>query len=106
MSGTSKRRPRWLAAVLADRHGGGALAPSPAAARGAKGVADQPQRRRPEADEQGAALCVAPLFLIDGLRPDPQGDAEAHGPERRAVQLPIAQSDPVQGIYEHDGERP
>jgi hypothetical protein len=34
-------------------------------------VADQPDRRRPQADEQRAAFGVAALVLVDGLGSDP-----------------------------------
>src|SRR6185437_2110426 len=53
-------------------------------------VADEPEHRRPEADEQGPALSVATLVLVDGLGPDPQPDAQAYRPERRRVQVRAA----------------
>jgi hypothetical protein len=40
-------------------------------------VADEPEHRWPEADEEGAAFGVAAFVLIDGFRTDPEADAEA-----------------------------
>ena len=51
-----------------------------------RGVADQPEHRGPEPDEQGAALGVAALFLRHGLGADPEADAEADGAQRRGVE--------------------
>jgi hypothetical protein len=46
-----------------------------------KGVADQPDQRWPQANEQGPALGVAALVLVDRLGADPQRDAEPNGTE-------------------------
>jgi hypothetical protein len=42
------------------------------------GVADQPEHRGPQPDEEGAALGVPALVLIDGLGADPQPDAKGY----------------------------
>ena len=44
-----------------------------------EGVADQPDQGWPQADEEGPALGVAALVLVDRLGADPQRDAERHG---------------------------
>jgi len=49
-------------------------------------VAEQPEHGRPQADEQGAPLGVPALLLGDGLRADPQRDAEDDPAERGAVE--------------------
>jgi hypothetical protein len=46
-----------------------------------EGVADQPDQRWPQANEQGPALGVAALVLVDRLGADPQRDAEPNGTE-------------------------
>jgi len=44
-------------------------------------VAEQPQRWRPQSDEQRPALGVSALVLIDGLCSLPQRDAQGDRPE-------------------------
>jgi hypothetical protein len=39
-------------------------------------IADEPEHRWPQPDEEGAPLRVAAHVLIDGLGPDPQADAQ------------------------------
>src|SRR4051794_24932332 len=63
--------------------------PAPVAAL--ERVADQPEHRRPQADEQGAPLGVAALVLVDGLGADPQADAEGDARERGAVAVPVTE---------------
>jgi len=58
-------------------------------------VADQPERRRPQADEQRAALGAAALVLADRLRPDPQADAQRDRTQGHELQVPAAQADAV-----------
>src|SRR3954471_12690841 len=78
---------------------------SPAAAVVALGaaqrIADEPERRRPQPDEQGAALGVAALVLVDGLRADPQRDAQSDGAHRDELQVVAAQADRADGGDEH-----
>lgn len=64
-------------------------------------LADQVDRRRPEADEQRAAFRVPAFILVHRLGPDPEGDAQAHGAHRREVQVPPAHPDPVQLRDQH-----
>src|SRR4029078_7109934 len=53
-------------------------------------VAYQPEHRRPEADEQRSPLGVSPLLLVDGLRADPERDAEVDRRERACLEVPVA----------------
>ena len=59
-------------------------------------VADEPEHRRPQPDEERAALGVAALVLVDGLGADPQPDAQARSSPARRVQVPAAQADVVE----------
>ena len=59
-------------------------------------LSHEPQRRRPEPDEQGTPLGVAALVLIEGLRADPERDAESDRSERERLEMPIVQP------FEHD----
>src|SRR4029450_9869789 len=64
-------------------------------------VADQPEHGGPEADEQGPALGVVAVLLVDGLGPDPEAEAEGDRPERRRLQVPAAQAGRVQRLDQH-----
>src|SRR4051794_9370962 len=64
-------------------------------------VADQPEHRRPQAYEQRPPLGVAALVLVDGLRPDPQADAQPDTGHRGAVEVVAAQADVMQLLREH-----
>jgi hypothetical protein len=55
------------------------------------GVADQPEHRRPQADEDGAPLGVAPLLLVDGLGAYPQRQAQHDRSQGGEVQVQTAQ---------------
>src|SRR5689334_5463799 len=48
----------------------------------AQRIADLPQRRSPQSNEQRSALGVAALLLVDRLRSDPESDAKSHRPCR------------------------
>jgi hypothetical protein len=69
-------------------------------------LADQVDRRRPEADEQGAAFRVSAFVLVHGLRPDPEDDAQADRAHRREVQVPPAHPDRMQPPYQHEPRLP
>jgi hypothetical protein len=60
----------------------------PPTPRAGERLADQPQGRRPKPDEEGASLGIPALVLVDGLRPDPEDDAETDRSERGGVELP------------------
>src|SRR5690349_24724978 len=64
-------------------------------------VADQPDHRRPEADEQCPALGVAALVLIDRLGADPEADAQADAGHRRDLHLPRAQTAAIEEGRQH-----
>src|SRR4051794_32729284 len=66
-----------------------------------QGVADEPEHRRPEPDEQRAALRVAACLLVDDLRADPQRQAQPDAAQRRAVKGPRRQADALEGLDEH-----
>ena len=66
-----------------------------------EGVADQPEHRRPEADEQGPALGVVAVVLVDRLGPDPEPETEGDRPERRHLQVRAAQAGRVQRLDQH-----
>jgi hypothetical protein len=50
-------------------------------------VADLPERRRPETDEQSAPFSVAAFVLVDRLGTDPEADAEADRAQRERVKM-------------------
>src|SRR5688572_25311630 len=52
------------------------------------GVADHPEHRRPQPDEQRPALGVPALLLIHRLRADPQRHAEPDRRQRSHVEMP------------------
>ncbi len=64
-------------------------------------VPDQPEHRRPEADEERSPLRIAPLVLVDRLCTDPEADAEADRAERRGLELPGAKPEPMEKIQQH-----
>ena len=64
-------------------------------------VSDQPDRWRPQADEQRSALGVTALVLIDGLGADPQNDAQSDGTEREALHVPGPKADCVEALGQH-----
>src|SRR3954470_14104989 len=64
-------------------------------------VADQPEHRRPQADEQRAPLRVAALVLIDRLGADPQRDAEPDAPERGGVEGPAGEAGVMDRLRDH-----
>src|SRR5512132_3390764 len=66
-----------------------------------EGVADQPEHRGPEADEQGPAFGVVAVVLVDGLGPDPEAEAEGDRAERRRLQVRAAQAGGVQRLDQH-----
>jgi hypothetical protein len=66
-----------------------------------EGVADQPDQRWPQANEQGPALGVAALVLVDRLGADPQRDAEPNGTEREVLHVPGSQSGVVKAFCQH-----
>jgi hypothetical protein len=53
-------------------------------------IADEPQHRRPQPNEERAALGVSALALIVCLGPDPQADAQKYRPDRHQMQLPTS----------------
>jgi hypothetical protein len=55
-------------------------------------VTYEPEHRRPQADEQRAALGVATFVLSDRLRADPKHDAESNGPERARMEMLATES--------------
>src|SRR5581483_10956644 len=65
-------------------------------------IADQPQHRWPQSDEQGAALRVSALVLVDGLGPDPEPDAQADRAKREQLCMPCAESEAVKALDQHD----
>ena len=54
-------------------------------------LARHPEHRRPQPHEQGAPLGVPALVLVDGLRPDPQDDAEGDRGQRDSLEMPAAE---------------
>src|SRR4051812_42481905 len=70
----------------------------------AERVADRPERRRPEADEDRAPFRVSTLVLVDRLGADPEADAETHRPERGTVPDPVAEAGAVQQLRHHRPE--
>src|SRR5919206_484346 len=69
-------------------------------------VADEPEHRRPQPDEQRPALGVPALLLVDGLRPDPERDAEAYARGGRRLQVPAAQPGAVKWLGQHAARLP
>jgi hypothetical protein len=65
-------------------------------------IAEKPQHRWPQPNEERAALGISPLALIVCLGPDPQADAEKHGPDRHQMQLPTSQAGAMYQIDQHD----
>jgi len=66
-------------------------------------IADEPEHRRPETDEDRPPLCVAALVLIDGLRAHPQTQAQRDRPKRPGVHRGVAQSGAIQEPGDHQG---
>src|SRR5215207_1321256 len=64
-------------------------------------VADEPEHRRPQPHEQGPALGVAALVLVDRLGTLPEGDAQLDAGERRRVQHPASESCSVQRLGQY-----
>jgi hypothetical protein len=64
-------------------------------------LSHEPQRRRPEPDEQGTPLGVAALVLIEGLRADPERDAYRDRANRQGMEVPAAQARRCEGLLEH-----
>jgi hypothetical protein len=50
-------------------------------------LADQPEHRRPEADEESSAFRVPPFVLADGLGANPEGDAKQDGADRERMEV-------------------
>src|ERR1043166_7496246 len=71
-----------------------------------QGVADLPERRRPEADEERAPLGVAALVLVDRLGADPEADAQSDRSERERVKMEPAETGAVQRVDDHDRALP
>jgi hypothetical protein len=65
------------------------------------GVADQPEHRRPEADEYRAAFSVVALELIHRFRADPERQTQTDAAERQAVEMPSTQARLVKRFAEH-----
>jgi hypothetical protein len=66
-------------------------------------VAYEPDGGGPQTYEQGSALGVPSFFLIDGLAPDPQGDAQAHRPKGQDMQMPSSKPAVVHPLTQHRG---
>ena len=66
-----------------------------------EGVADQPEHRRPETDEQRPALGVVAVVLVDRLGPGPEAETEGDRPERRRLQVRAPQAGRVQRLDQH-----
>jgi len=64
-------------------------------------VADEPEHRPPQADEERAPLGVAALVVGNGLAADPEPDAQADRRERSDVQASAAEARPAQELGEH-----
>jgi hypothetical protein len=60
------------------------------------GITDQPEHRGPKTDKQRPPFSVTAFVLIDGLRADPQTDAQPHRAQRCQMQMGIAETDPTQ----------
>src|SRR5581483_6837598 len=56
-------------------------------------VADLPEGGRPETDEQGAPFRVPALVLVDGLRSNPEADAQRNRAQREGVELRAAETE-------------
>jgi hypothetical protein len=69
-------------------------------------VPDEPEHRRPEADEERAALGVPAFLLVDGLGADPQRDAQADARERRGVRVPASQPCVMKRVCQHGRRLP
>jgi hypothetical protein len=65
-------------------------------------LAEQPQQRRPKADEQSPAFGVTALTLIVGLGSDPEADTQGNGSRRTQMQVPASQADAMEEVDEHD----
>ena len=57
-----------------------------------------PEHRGPEADEQGPALGIVAVVLVDRLGPDPEAEAEGDRAERRRLQVGAAQAGGVEAL--------
>jgi hypothetical protein len=58
-------------------------------------IADQPEHRRPEADEEGSAFGVSPFVLADGLGANPEGDAKQDGTDREHMEVMTSRPQPA-----------
>jgi hypothetical protein len=58
-------------------------------------IADQPEHRRPEADEEGSAFGVPPFVLADCLGANPEGDAKQDGADREHIEVMTSRPQPV-----------
>ncbi len=66
-----------------------------------KGVADHPDSGGPQSDEQRTSFGIAAFVLIDGLRADPQRDAQSHRREREDLHVRVAQAGAVKPRGQH-----
>jgi hypothetical protein len=64
-------------------------------------IADEPDRRWPQTDEERAAFGVPTLVLIDGLGADPQTDTQRHRPHRQELHVPRTQAGAVEKLAQH-----
>jgi hypothetical protein len=69
-------------------------------------VTDEPEHRRPQPDEEGAALSISSFVLIYGLRPDPQAYAQNDRAERGELHVPAAQAGLMDAIDQHGARLP
>jgi hypothetical protein len=58
-------------------------------------LADQPEHRRPEANEEGSAFRVPPFVLADGLCANPEDDAKQDGPDREHIEVMTSRPQPA-----------
>src|SRR5215218_9416193 len=61
-------------------------------------IADQPEHRRPEPDEERTALGIATLLLVHRLGADPERDAQPDRAERDDVEVPSTHSGPLKSF--------
>jgi hypothetical protein len=69
-------------------------------------VSDQPEHRRPQADEERAALGVPAFLLVNCLGANPEPDAEQDGAERAGVEVPPTQAGLVNLPRKHQAPVP
>jgi hypothetical protein len=64
-------------------------------------IADEPNGRWPQTDEQGATFGIPAFVLVNGLGANPQANAQSNGAHREQLQVPAAQARAVEAVNQH-----